>query len=505
MSTQPLPDYEPTSDLPNYRCPTLDLLVEQSGESEGERSAALEARKRQIIGTLMNFDVGISRISATVGPTLTLYEIVPAAGVRVSRIKHLEGEIALGLSASSMRLIAPMPGKGTIGIEVPNEVRRTLPIRSLLEAGEFQRSPFDLPVSIGKTSDNRTVILDLATLPHLLIGGATGEGKSAALHAIIISLLYKKHPSQLKFVLIDEHQVELGLYRSIQRHFLAMLPGTSEGIVSLSQKAVETLNSLCVEMNNRYDLLREANARNCREYNDKFVKRRLDPQKGHQYLPYILLLIDDIAALIQSAGAEIVAPLIQLAEKAHVAGIHVVIASSIPSPKILTRDLKPNFPARALFKVTSREESKAILDETGGERLLGMGDMLLSVEGRITRLQCAFVETAEVERVTAFIGTQRGYPEAFKLPDYIAEADLTSKDPDLADRDPLFEEAARLVVIHQLGSTALIQRKMKLGYNRAGRLMDQLEAAGIVGPGVGSAPRDVLIRSEMELDQYLDL
>ena len=499
-----MPDYEPTLDLRDYKYPSLDLLEAHGSEKIVQDPSELEANKNQIINTLKNYDIAISKISATVGPTVTLYEIVPAAGVRISRIKNLEDDIALSLAALGIRIIAPIPGKGTIGIEVPNVKKTVVSMRTLLSSEKFQHSTFGLPIAIGKKIDNENFIVDLAAMPHLLMAGATGQGKSVGLNAILVSLLYKKHPSQLKLVLVDPKKVELSIYRIIEKHFLAKLPGEEEAIITDTKKVVHTLNALCIEMDNRYDLLKEANARNIKEYNEKFIKRRLNPQKGHQYLPFIVLVVDEFADLIMTAGKEVEMPIARLAQLARAVGIHLIIATQRPSVNIITGTIKANFPARIGFKVSSKIDSRTILDAGGADQLIGKGDMLISYNGEITRLQCAFVDTPEVEAITQFIGKQRGYPEAYKLPEYVDENDKDAKDFDLGDRDPLFEEAARLIVMNQLGSTSLIQRKMKLGYNRAGRLMDQLEAAGVVGPGQGSKPRDVLIRSEMELDQYLN-
>jgi DNA segregation ATPase FtsK/SpoIIIE, S-DNA-T family len=499
-----MPDYEPTLDLRDYKYPGLDLLEAHGSEKIVQDPGELEANKNQIINTLKNYDISISKISATVGPTVTLYEIVPAPGVRISRIKNLEDDIALSLAALGIRIIAPIPGKGTIGIEVPNVKKTVVSMRTLLSSDKFQHSTFALPIAIGKKIDNENFIVDLASMPHLLMAGATGQGKSVGLNAILVSLLYKKHPSQLKLVLVDPKKVELSIYRAIEKHFLAKLPGEEEPIITDTKKVIHTLNALCIEMDNRYDLLKEANARNIKEYNEKFIKRRLNPQKGHQYLPFIVLVVDEFADLIMTAGKEVEMPIARLAQLARAVGIHLIIATQRPSVNIITGTIKANFPARIGFKVSSKIDSRTILDAGGADQLIGKGDMLISFNGEITRLQCAFVDTPEVEEITSFIGKQRGYPEAYKLPEYVDEKEMEGKDFDLADRDPLFEEAARLIVINQLGSTSLIQRKMKLGYNRAGRLMDQLEAAGVVGPGMGSKPRDVLIKTEMELGHYLN-
>jgi S-DNA-T family DNA segregation ATPase FtsK/SpoIIIE len=465
--------------------------------------AELENNKNQIIGTLKNYDIDIQKISATVGPTVTLYEIVPAPGVRISRIKNLEDDIALNLSALGIRIIAPIPGKGTIGIEVPNVKKTIVSMRTLLASDKFQHSAFNLPIAIGKTINNENFIVDLSTMPHLLMAGATGQGKSVGLNAILVSLLYKKHPSQLKLVLVDPKKVELSLYRIIEKHFLAKLPGEEEPIITDTKKVVYTLNALCIEMDNRYDLLKEAGTRNIREYNDKFIKRKLNPQKGHQYLPFIVLVIDEFADLIMTAGKEIEMPIARLAQLARAVGIHLIIATQRPSVNIITGTIKANFPARIAFKVSSKIDSRTILDTGGAEQLIGKGDMLVSYNGEITRLQCAFVDTPEVEGIAEFIGKQQGYPEAFLLPEYVDEREMSDKDFDANNRDPLFEDAARLIVQNQIGSTSLIQRRMKLGYNRAGRLMDQLEAAGVVGPNQGSKAREVIIKTDSELSVYL--
>jgi DNA segregation ATPase FtsK/SpoIIIE, S-DNA-T family len=496
-------DYEPTLDLRNYKFPPLDLLLAHGSDRIIQDPAELENNKNQIIGTLKNYDIDIQKISATVGPTVTLYEIVPSPGVRISRIKNLEDDIALNLSALGIRIIAPIPGKGTIGIEVPNVKKSVVSMRTLLASDKFQHSTFNLPIAIGKTINNENFIVDLSTMPHLLMAGATGQGKSVGVNAILVSLLYKKHPSQLKLVLVDPKKVELSLYRIIEKHFLAKLPGEEEPIITDTKKVVYTLNALCIEMDNRYDLLKEAGTRNIREYNDKFIKRKLNPQKGHQYLPFIVLVIDEFADLIMTAGKEIEMPIARLAQLARAVGIHLIIATQRPSVNIITGTIKANFPARIAFKVSSKIDSRTILDTGGAEQLIGKGDMLVSYNGDITRLQCAFVDTPEVEEVANFIGKQLGYPQAFLLPEYVDERDLDTKDFDANNRDPLFEDAARLIVQNQIGSTSLIQRRMKLGYNRAGRLMDQLEAAGVVGPNQGSKVREVIIKTDAELSVFL--
>ncbi len=497
------PDYEPTLDLRSYKFPPLDLLQAHGSDRIIQDPAELENNKDQIISTLKNYDIDIQKISATVGPTVTLYEIVPAPGVRISRIKNLEDDIALNLSALGIRIIAPIPGKGTIGIEVPNVKKTVVSMRTLLASDKFQNSTFSLPIAIGKTINNENFIVDLSTMPHLLMAGATGQGKSVGVNAILVSLLYKKHPSQLKLVLVDPKKVELSLYRIIEKHFLAKLPGEEEPIITDTKKVVYTLNALCIEMDNRYDLLKEAGTRNIREYNDKFIKRKLNPQKGHQYLPFIVLVIDEFADLIMTAGKEIEMPIARLAQLARAVGIHLIIATQRPSVNIITGTIKANFPARIAFKVSSKIDSRTILDAGGAEQLIGKGDMLVSYNGEITRLQCAFVDTPEVEEIADFIGKQQGYPQAFLLPEYVDERELDAKDFDANNRDPLFEDAARLIVQNQVGSTSLIQRRMKLGYNRAGRLMDQLEAAGVVGPNQGSKVREVIIKTESELSVFL--
>lgn len=501
--TQDLEPYDPSLDLKGYKFPGLDLLDSHGSEKVVADQEELETNKNQIIGTLKNYDITIQRISATVGPTVTLYEIVPAPGVRISRIKNLEDDIALSLAALGIRIIAPIPGKGTIGIEVPNVRKNVVSMKSLLSSDKYLNNKFSLPIAIGKTIANEHFVADLAGMPHLLMAGATGQGKSVGINTVLVSLLYKKHPSQLKFVLVDPKKVELSLYRVIEKHFLAKLPGEEESIITDTKKVINTLNALCIEMDNRYDLLKEAHVRNIREYNEKFIKRRLNPQKGHQYLPFIVLVVDEFADLIMTAGKEVEMPIARLAQLARAVGIHLIIATQRPSVNIITGTIKANFPSRIAFKVSSKIDSRTILDAGGAEQLIGKGDMLISHNGELIRLQCAFVDTPEVERVCEFIGTQRGYPEAFLLPEYVDEKEQEGKDFDLSDRDSLFEEAARLIVANQMGSTSLIQRRMKLGYNRAGRLMDQLEAAGIVGANQGSKAREVMVKTEHELEQLL--
>lgn len=501
---KPTQPYDPILDLRNYKFPGIELLEAHGSEKIIQDATELETNKNQIINTLKNYDIEIQKIYATVGPTVTLYEIVPAPGVRISRIKNLEDDIALSLAALGIRIIAPIPGKGTIGIEVPNVKKTVVSMRTLLNSDKFQNNQFSLPIAIGKKIDNENFIVDLTAMPHLLMAGATGQGKSVGLNAILVSLLYKKHPSQLKLVLIDPKKVELSIYKSIEKHFLAKLPGEEDAIITDTKKVIHTLNALCIEMDNRYDLLKEAGTRNIKEYNEKFVSRKLNPEKGHQYLPFIVLVIDEFADLIMTAGKEVEMPIARLAQLARAVGIHLIIATQRPSVNIITGTIKANFPARIAFKVSSKIDSRTILDVGGAEQLIGKGDMLISYNGELTRLQCAFVDTPEVDKVTDFIGDQQGYPQAFLLPEYVDEKEFENKEFDVNDRDALFEDAAKLIVQSQSGSTSLLQRRMKLGYNRAGRLMDQLEAAGVVGPNQGSKVRDVLIKTDAELQQYLD-
>ena len=496
--------YDPILDLRDYKFPHIELLEAHGSEKIVQDPNELETNKNQIINTLKNYDIHIQKISATVGPTVTLYEIIPAAGVRISKIKNLEDDIALSLAALGIRIIAPIPGKGTIGIEVPNAKKTIVSMRTLLSSEKFQKNNFSLPIAIGKKIDNENFIVDLASMPHLLMAGATGQGKSVGLNAILVSLLYKKHPSQLKFVLVDPKKVELSIYKTIEKHFLAKLPGEEDAIITDTKKVVHTLNALCIEMDNRYDLLKEAGCRNIREYNEKFVARKLNPEKGHQYLPFIVLVVDEFADLIMTAGKEVEMPIARLAQLARAVGVHLIIATQRPSVNIITGTIKANFPARIAFKVSSKIDSRTILDAGGAEQLIGKGDMLISYNGELVRLQCAFVDTPEVDKVVDYIGGQRGYAQAFLLPEYVDEKEMEGKDFDLNDKDSLFEDAARLIVASQSGSTSLLQRRMKLGYNRAGRLMDQLEAAGVVGPNQGSKVREVLIKTDAELQQYLD-
>jgi DNA segregation ATPase FtsK/SpoIIIE, S-DNA-T family len=499
-----LGNYDPILDLRDYIYPSVELLENHGSEKIVQDPQELENNKNQIINTLRNYDIEIQKISATVGPTVTLYEIIPAPGVRISRIKNLEDDIALSLAALGIRIIAPIPGKGTIGIEVPNTRKTMVSMRTLLDDDKFSKSTFALPIAIGKKIDNTHFVVDLASMPHLLMAGATGQGKSVGLNAILVSLLYKKHPSQLKFVLVDPKKVELSIYKTIEKHFLAKLPGEEESIITDTKKVVHTLNALCIEMDNRYDLLKEAGCRNIREYNEKFISRKLNPEKGHQFLPFIVLVVDEFADLIMTAGKEVEMPIARLAQLARAIGIHLIIATQRPSVNIITGTIKANFPARIAFKVSSKIDSRTILDTGGAEQLIGKGDMLVSYNGEVVRLQCAFVDTPEVDKIVDFIGTQRGYPDAFLLPEYVDEKEMEGKDFDVNNKDALFEDAARLIVMSQSGSTSLLQRKMKLGYNRAGRLMDQLEAAGIVGPNQGSKVRDVLIKTDADLQEYLN-
>jgi len=500
---QQLP-YDPILDLRNYKYPTLDLLENHGSDKIVQDVSELEENKNQIIHTLRNYDIEIQKIFATVGPTVTLYEIIPAPGVRISRIKNLEDDIALSLAALGIRIIAPIPGKGTIGIEVPNLKKTLVSMKTLLNSDKFLNSKYTLPIAIGKKIDNENFIVDLTSMPHLLMAGATGQGKSVGLNAILVSLLYKKHPSQLKLVLIDPKKVELSIYKSIEKHFLAKLPGEEDAIITDTKKVIHTLNALCIEMDNRYDLLKEAGTRNIKEYNQKFVSRKLNPEKGHQFLPFIVLVIDEFADLIMTAGKEVEMPIARLAQLARAVGIHLIIATQRPSVNIITGTIKANFPARIAFKVSSKIDSRTILDIGGAEQLIGKGDMLISYNGDLTRLQCAFVDTPEVDKITDFIGEQQGYTEAFMLPEYVDEKEFENKSFDAMDRDPLFEDAAKLIVQSQSGSTSLLQRRMKLGYNRAGRLMDQLEAAGIVGPNQGSKVRDVMVKTDAELQQFFN-
>lgn len=498
-------NYDPTLDLASYKYPSLDLLENYGSNKISVNADELEANKNKIVETLNHYNIEIDKIKATIGPTVTLYEIIPAPGIRISKIKNLEDDIALSLAALGIRIIAPMPGKGTIGIEVPNMHPEMVSMRSILNTEKFQKTDMDLPIALGKTISNEVYIADLAKMPHLLVAGATGQGKSVGINAILVSLLYKKHPSQLKFVLVDPKKVELTLFNKIERHFLAKLPGEADAIITDTKKVIHTLNSLCIEMDQRYDLLKDAQVRNLKEYNDKFIKRKLNPNNSHRFLPYIVLIVDEFADLMMTAGKEVETPIARLAQLARAVGIHLVLATQRPSVNIITGTIKANFPARLAFRVLSKIDSRTILDSGGADQLIGRGDMLLSTGNDLIRLQCAFVDTPEVDRISEFIGNQRGYPEAYQLPEYLDEAAESAKadfDPD--DRDSMFEDAARLIVMHQQGSTSLIQRKLKLGYNRAGRIIDQLEAAGVVGPFEGSKAREVLLPDDYALEQFLN-
>lgn len=497
-------EYDPKLDLARYELPGIDLLEGHGSGAVQINKEELELNKNRIVDTLNNYKIEISKIKATIGPTVTLYEIIPAPGVRISKIKNLEDDIALSLAALGIRIIAPIPGKGTIGIEVPNSTPSIVSMRSLIASDKFQRADMELPIAIGKTISNETFCFDLAKMPHLLMAGATGQGKSVGLNAMLVSLLYKKHPSQLKFVLVDPKKVELTLFNKIERHFLAKLPDTEEAIITDTSKVVTTLNSLCVEMDDRYELLKTAQCRNIKEYNHKFINRKLNPENGHHYLPYIVLVVDEFADLIMTAGKEVETPIARLAQLARAIGIHLIIATQRPSVNIITGTIKANFPARIAFRVTSKIDSRTILDAGGADQLIGRGDMLFSTGSELIRIQCGFVDTPEVEEITEFIGSQQGYPDAFLLPEFVGES--SSEVGNLADedRDELFADAARMIVMHQQGSTSLIQRKLKLGYNRAGRIIDQLEAAGVVGPFKGSKAREVLIPDDASLEQFLD-
>ena len=495
--------FAPEETLRNYRFPTLDLMVERNQETISLNKEELERNKEQIIKTLSNFGIEIKSIKATVGPTVTLYEIVPAEGVRISKIKNLEDDIALNLAALGIRIIAPIPGRGTIGIEVPNANKQIVSMRALLSSDKFVNNSMMLPIALGKKIDNENYIVDLATMPHLLMAGATGQGKSVGINAILVSLLYKKHPSTLKFVMVDPKKVELTTYRFIEKHFLAKLPNETEAIISDTKKAIYTLKALCDEMDGRYDLLKDAGARNIKEYNEKFIARKLNPNE-HQFLPFIVLVIDEFADLIMTAGKEVEMPIARLAQLARAVGIHLIIATQRPSVNVITGTIKANFPARISFKVSSKIDSRTILDAGGAEQLIGRGDMLISHGSELLRLQCAFVDTPEVEKIVDFIGNQQGYPEAHPLPEpEMDDDDMAAKSFDKKNRDKLFEDCARVVIQTQSGSTSMLQRRFNLGYNRAGRIMDQLEAAGVVGPASGSKPRDVYFHSESDLEEFL--
>ena len=499
-----LPPYDPTMDLKNYKLPSIDLLEDYKSEGNAVDNNELLENKVKIVEALKNFKIKIEKIKATIGPTVTLYEIVPAAGVRISKIQNLEADIMLSLKALGIRIIAPMPGRGTVGIEVPNKNPEIVSMRSLVASTKFQESKYELPIALGKDISNQSYVMDLTKCPHLLVAGATGQGKSVGLNTIVASILYRKHPAQVKFVLVDPKKVELTLYNNIEKHYLAKLPDSEEAIITDVDKVKETLNSLTVEMTNRYDLLKEAGVRNIKEYNQKFIARHLNPEKGHKFLPYIVLIIDEFADLIMTAGKEIEKPIARIAQLARAIGIHMIVATQRPTTNIITGLIKANFPTRIAFKVSSMMESRTILDCSGAQHLIGRGDMLISNGSDLTRLQCAFIDTPELERITKFIGDQQGYPNTFELPEPDIEPSEGGEAVDLTKRDPMFEEAARLIVISQQGSTSLLQRKLEIGYNRAGRIMDQLEAAGIVGPNEGSKSRSVNYTSEYDLMQFLN-
>ncbi|MBK8601367.1 MAG: DNA translocase FtsK [Flavobacterium sp.] len=496
--------FDPTLELSNYKFPTLDLLKEYSGGGITINQAELEENKNNIVETLRNYKIEIAQIKATVGPSVTLYEIVPEAGIRISKIKSLEDDIALSLSALGIRIIAPIPGKGTIGIEVPNKNPTMVSMKSVIGSAKFQEAEMELPIALGKTISNETFVVDLAKMPHLLMAGATGQGKSVGLNAVLTSLLYKKHPAEVKFVLVDPKKVELTLFNKIERHYLAKLPDSGDAIITDNTKVINTLNSLCVEMDNRYSLLKDAMVRNIKEYNEKFKGRKLNPENGHRFLPYIVLVVDEFADLIMTAGKEVETPIARLAQLARAIGIHLIIATQRPSVNVITGIIKANFPARIAFRVTSKIDSRTILDTQGADQLIGRGDMLYTNGNDLVRVQCAFVDTPEVEKITEFIGSQKAYPDAYLLPEFIGEESGTTLDMDISERDSLFREAAEIIVTAQQGSASLLQRKLKLGYNRAGRLIDQLEAAGIVGPFEGSKARNVTITDLSALDQFFN-
>ncbi|WP_310377504.1 DNA translocase FtsK [Flavobacterium sp.] len=496
--------FDPTLDLSNYKYPTIDLLKEYSTGGITINQEELEENKNRIVDTLRNYKIEIAQIKATVGPSVTLYEIVPEAGIRISKIKSLEDDIALSLSALGIRIIAPIPGKGTIGIEVPNKNPTMVSMKSVIGSAKFQEAEMELPIALGKTISNETFVVDLAKMPHLLMAGATGQGKSVGLNAVLTSLLYKKHPAEVKFVLVDPKKVELTLFNKIERHYLAKLPDTDDAIITDNAKVVNTLNSLCVEMDNRYSLLKDAMVRNIKEYNDKFKARKLNPENGHRFLPYIVLVVDEFADLIMTAGKEVEVPIARLAQLARAIGIHLIIATQRPSVNVITGLIKANFPARIAFRVTSKIDSRTILDTQGADQLIGRGDMLYTNGNDVVRVQCAFIDTPEVEKITEFIGSQKAYATAYLLPEFVGEESGINLDMDISDRDTLFREAAEVIVNAQQGSASLLQRKLKLGYNRAGRLIDQLEAAGIVGPFEGSKARSVNILDMSSLDQFFN-
>jgi len=496
--------FDPKLELSNYKFPTIDLLKEYSSVGITINQAELEEHKNNIVETLRNYKIEIAQIKATVGPSVTLYEIVPEAGIRISKIKSLEDDIALSLAALGIRIIAPMPGKGTIGIEVPNKNPTMVPMKTVIASAKFQEAEMELPIALGKTISNETFVFDLAKMPHLLMAGATGQGKSVGLNAVLTSLLYKKHPAEVKFVLVDPKKVELTLFNKIERHYLAKLPDSEDAIITDNSKVINTLNSLCIEMDNRYSLLKDAMVRNIKEYNEKFKQRKLNPENGHQFLPYIVLVVDEFADLIMTAGKEVEIPIARLAQLARAIGIHLIIATQRPSVNVITGMIKANFPARIAFRVTSKIDSRTILDSGGADQLIGRGDLLFSNGNDLVRVQCAFVDTPEVEKIVDYIGSQKAYPSAFMLPEYVGEEGSVKLDIDISERDAMFREAAEIIVSAQQGSASLLQRKLKLGYNRAGRLIDQLEAAGIVGPFEGSKARSVNILDLVSLEQFLN-
>ena len=499
-----LKKFDPTLDLSNFKNPSIDLLKDYGDGTIKIDQDELETNKNKIVDTLKNYNIGIKQIKATIGPTVTLYEIIPDAGVRISKIKNLEDDIALSLSALGIRIIAPIPGKGTIGIEVPNKKKSIVSMKSLISSKKYIESEMELPIAIGKTISNETFIVDLTKMPHLLMAGATGQGKSVGINAILTSILYKKHPAQVKFVLVDPKKIELSIYNKIERHYLAKLPESEDAIIIDNDKVINTLNSLCMEMDNRYELLKDAMTRNIKEYNTKFISRKLNPENGHAFLPYIVLVIDEFADLIMTAGKEVETPLARLAQLSRAVGIHLIIATQRPSVNVITGLIKANFPARIAFRVTSKIDSRTILDTGGAEQLIGRGDLLYSQSNDLTRIQCGFIDTPEVEKLSEFIGSQMGYPTAYKLPEYSKDDSGSSSDISIEDRDSMFNEAARVIVSNQQGSASLLQRKLKLGYNRAGRLIDQMEDAGIVGPFEGSKPRQVLISDLNSLETLLN-
>ena len=498
-----LKKFDPTLDLSNFKNPSIDLLKDYGDGTIKIDQDELETNKNKIVDTLKNYNIGIKQIKATIGPTVTLYEIIPDAGVRISKIKNLEDDIALSLSALGIRIIAPIPGKGTIGIEVPNKKKSIVSMKSLISSKKYIESEMELPIAIGKTISNETFIVDLTNMPHLLMAGATGQGKSVGINAILTSILYKKHPAQVKFVLVDPKKIELSIYNKIERHYLAKLPESEDAIIIDNDKVINTLNSLCMEMDKRYELLKDAMTRNIKEYNAKFISRKLNPENGHTFLPYIVLVIDEFADLIMTAGKEVETPLARLAQLSRAVGIHLIIATQRPSVNVITGLIKANFPARIAFRVTSKIDSRTILDTGGAEQLIGRGDLLYSQSNDLTRIQCGFIDTPEVEKLSEFIGSQMGYPTAYELPEYSKDDSGSSSDISIEDRDSMFNEAARVIVSNQQGSASLLQRKLKLGYNRAGRLIDQMEDAGIVGPFEGSKPRQVLISDLNSLESLL--